>query len=97
MFPRLNREKKLVLSICREHGLPEPYITSTPDGLEVKWYWHDRMQKVFYDNDPYCSNFKDDWKRIQRELYKIFWYLGVEKKRNGDVLNARLIEHDKGA
>ena len=28
--------KELVLLRSRELGLPEPYITSTPDGLEVK-------------------------------------------------------------
>ena len=29
--------KELVLSCCRELGLTEPYIISTPDGLKVKW------------------------------------------------------------
>ena len=84
--PTPEEGKELVLLICREHGLPEPYITSTPDGLEVKFYWRDRMQKVFYDNDPYCSKFNEDWERIQRELYKIFWYLGVDLRKGATAM-----------
>ncbi len=84
--PTPEEGKELVLSRCRELGLPEPYITSTPDGLEVKWYWRDRMQKVFYDNDPYCSKFNEDWERIQRELYKKFWYLGVDLRKGATAM-----------
>ncbi|MBQ3456920.1 MAG: hypothetical protein IJG36_10815, partial [Synergistaceae bacterium] len=84
--PTPEEGRELVLSICREHGLPEPCITSTPDGLEVKFYWQDRMQKVFYDDDPYCSKFNEDWERIQRELYKLFWYLGVDMRKGATAM-----------
>ena len=85
-IPTPEQGKELVLSRCREIGLPEPYITSTPDGLEVKWYWRDRMQKVFYDDDPYCGKFNEDWERIQRELYKKFWYLGVDLRKGATAM-----------
>ena len=77
---------ELVLSRCKELGLPEPDITLTPDGLEVKWYWSDRMQKVFYDDDPYCGKFNQDWELMQRELYKKFWYLGVDLRKGATAM-----------
>ena len=76
----------LVLSRCQELGLPEPDITLLPDGLEVKWYWRDRMQKVFYDDDPYHNRFNQDWEAMQRELYKKFWYLGVDLRKGATAM-----------
>ena len=76
-IPTLEQGKELVLSECRKHGLPEPRITYTVDGLEVKWYWQDRMTK----ENPDGNWFNHDWDRMQEELYRIFWYLGVEDSR----------------
>lgn len=84
--PTPEQGKELVLSVCREIGLPEPRITYTPGGLEVKWYWRDRMQKVFYAGDIFCSKFNEDWEKMQRELYKKFWYLGVDLRKGATVM-----------
>ena len=76
--PTPEQGKALILLRCRELGLPEPAMTSTPDGLEIKWYWNDRMTKKLYDHDPYNAKFNKDWEAIQRELYKKFWDLGAD-------------------
>lgn len=79
--PTPEQGKELVLSRCRELGLPEPYITATPDGLEVKWYWNDRMTKILYEHDLFNAKFNEDWDKIQRSLYRKFWYLGADPKK----------------
>ncbi|MBR0184879.1 MAG: hypothetical protein IJQ24_02490 [Synergistaceae bacterium] len=79
--PTPEQGKKLVLSRCRELGLPEPEIVSTPDGLEVKWYWNDKMTKILYEHDPYHARFNNDWEAIQKKLYEKFWYLGADPKK----------------
>ena len=79
--PTPEQGKELVLSRCRELGLPEPEIVSTPDGLEVKWYWNDRMTKILYEHDPYHARFNNDWEAIQKKLYEKFWYLGADPKK----------------
>ncbi len=79
--PTPEHGKELVLSRCRELGLPEPYITATPDGLEVKWYWQDRMTKILYEHDLFNSQFNKDWDVIQRRLFEKFWYLGADPKK----------------
>ena len=79
--PTPEQGKELVLSRCRELGLPEPYITATPDGLEVKWYWNDRMTKILYEHDFFNAKFNEDWDEIQRSLYRKFWYLGADPKK----------------
>ncbi len=76
-IPTPEQGKELVLSECRKHGLPEPRITYTVDGLEVKWYWQDRMTK----ENPDGNWFNHDWDRMQEELYRIFWYLGAVDSR----------------
>ena len=76
-IPTPEEGKELVLSECRKHELPEPRITYTVDGLEVKWYWRDRMTK----ENPEGNRFNHDWDRMQEELYRIFWYLGAEDSR----------------
>ena len=76
-IPTPEQGKELVLSECRKHGLPEPRITYTVDGLEVKWYWQDRMTK----ENPDGNCFNHDWDRMQEELYRIFWYLGAVDSR----------------
>ena len=76
-IPTSEQGKELVLSVCREYGLPEPKITDTRDGLEVKWYWRDRMTK----ENPYGASFNHDWDRMQEELYRIFWPLGAVDSR----------------
>ena len=87
-IPTPEQGRELVVSRCRELGLPEPDITFIPGGLEVKWYWKDRMQKVFYDDDPYHSRFNEDWELMQRELYKKFWYLGVDLRKGATAMFA---------
>ena len=80
-MPTQEQGKELVLSRCHELGLPEPKIISTPDGLEIKWFWNDRMSKILYANDPYNSRFNDDWDAIQKKLSEKFWYFGVDAKK----------------
>lgn len=80
-IPTQEQGKELVLSRCHELGLPEPKIISTPDGLEIKWFWNDRMSKILYANDPYNSRFNDDWDAIQKKLSEKFWYFGVDAKK----------------
>ena len=80
-MPTPEQGKELVLSRCRELGLPEPEIVSTPDGLEVKWYWNDKMTKILYEHDPYHARFNNDWEAIQKKLYEKFWYLGADPKK----------------
>jgi hypothetical protein len=46
------------------------------------------MQKVFYDDDPYCGKFNEDWEMIQRELYKKFWYLGVDWRKSATTMSS---------
>ncbi|MBQ6434662.1 MAG: hypothetical protein IJJ09_01535, partial [Synergistaceae bacterium] len=70
-----------MLSRCHELGLPEPEIISTPDGLEIKWFWNDRMTKILYKHDLFNSKFNNDWDRIQKKLYEKFWYLGANPKK----------------
>ncbi|MBQ6920178.1 MAG: hypothetical protein IJQ74_07585, partial [Synergistaceae bacterium] len=76
--PTLEQGKELVLLRCRELGLPEPAMISTPEGLEIKWYWNDRMTKKLYDHDPYNAKFNNDWDAIQKKLYSKFWDLGAD-------------------
>ena len=79
--PTPEQGKELVLSRCHELGLPEPEIISTPDGLEIKWFWNDRMTKILYKHDLFNSKFNNDWDRIQKKLYEKFWYLGADPKK----------------
>ena len=79
--PTPEQGKELVLSRCNELGLPEPRIIATPDGLEVIWYWNDRMTKILYDRDPYNAKFNNDWDAIQKKLYKKFWTLGADPRK----------------
>ena len=80
-IPTQEQGKELVLSRCHELGLPEPKIISTPAGLEIKWFWNDRMSKILYANDPYNSRFNDDWDAIQKKLFEKFWYFGADPKK----------------
>ncbi|MBR2208735.1 MAG: hypothetical protein IJ859_08030 [Synergistaceae bacterium] len=80
-IPAQEQGKELVLSRCHELGLPEPKIVSTPDGLEIKWFWNDRMSKILYANDPYNSRFNDGWDAVQKKLFEKFWYFGADAKK----------------
>ena len=79
--PTPEQGKELVLSRCHELGLPEPKIISTPDGLEIKWFWEDRMTKILYEHDFFHSQFNKDWDEIQKKLYEKFWTLGADPKK----------------
>jgi len=79
--PTPEQGRELVLSRCHELGLPEPNIVSTPDGLEIKWHWKDRMTKILYGHDPYNSNFNKDWDLIQKKLFERFWTLGADSRK----------------
>lgn len=76
-IPAPEQGKELVLSICHANGLPEPTITYTADGLELKWYWNDRMEKG--TSDTKCFN--ADWDIMQEELRCKFSRLGASKSR----------------
>ena len=76
-IPTSEQGKELVLSVCRKHGLPEPKMTDTREGLEVKWYWRDSVRK----ENPYGACFNHDWDRMQEELYRIFWPWGAVDSR----------------
>lgn len=79
--PTPEQGKELVLSRCHEFGLPEPKIISTPDGLEIKWFWKDRMTKILYEHDFFHSQFNKDWDEIQKKLYEKFWMLGADPRK----------------
>ena len=79
--PAPEQGKELVLLRCHELGLPEPKIISTPDGLEIKWFWKDRMTKILYEHDSFHSQFNKDWDEIQKKLYEKFWTLGADPRK----------------
>ena len=79
--PTPEQGKELVLSRCRELGLPDPEVISIPGGLELIWHWNDRMTKILYDNDLYNARFNNDWDAIQKRLYEKFWYLGADPRK----------------
>ena len=80
-IPTPEEGKELVLSRCRELGLPAPKIISVPNGLEIKWLWEDRMTKILYENDFFNSKFNDNWDLMQKKLYEKFWTLGANSRK----------------